>query len=165
MTALIDRAHSMATAAHEGQTDKAGAPYIDHPRRVSIRVCRYAPDELTEAAQAVAWLHDVVEDTPITLQELTEHFPPTIVAAVDALTHRAHETRENYYQRVATNTLARAVKQADIDDNTDPQRLQLLDEHTRHRLETKYAQARAALAVGLNRPRFSAASMRGAALG
>jgi len=147
MSALIDRAHAIAATAHADQTDKAGVPYIDHPRRVSIRVCHYAPNGLTEAAQAVAWLHDVVEDTPITLQDLTEHFPPAIVTAVDALTHRAHETREDYYQRIAANTLARAVKQADIDDNTDPQRLQLLDEHTRHRLETKYAQARAALAA------------------
>lgn len=147
MSTLIDRAHTIAATAHAGQTDKAGAPYIDHPRRVSNRVCHYAPDELTEAAQAVAWLHDVVEDTPITLQDLAKHFPPTIVTAVDALTHRAHETRENYYQRVATNTLARAVKHADIDDNTDPQRLQQLDEHTRRRLETKYTQARAALAA------------------
>lgn len=76
MTALIDRAHSMATAAHEGQTDKAGAPYIDHPRRVAIRVHQYAPEEHSEAAQAVAWLHDVVEDSSITLQDLAQEFPP-----------------------------------------------------------------------------------------
>lgn len=147
MTALIDRAHSMATAAHEGQTDKAGAPYIDHPRRVAIRVHQYAPEEHSEAAQAVAWLHDVVEDSSITLQDLAQEFPPEIVAAVEAITHRPHEAREDYYQRVAANDLARAVKLADIEDNSDPARLQLLDNDTRRRLQDKYTKARAALAA------------------
>lgn len=147
MSSLIDRAQSIATAAHEGQTDKAGAPYIDHPRRVAIRVCDYAPKGRTEVAQAVAWLHDVVEDSNITLQDLAQEFPPEVVAAVEAITHRPLEAREDYYQRVAANDLARAVKLADIEDNSDPARLQLLDNDTCQRLQDKYAKARAALAA------------------
>lgn len=145
MSSLIDRAQAIATAAHAGQTDKAGAEYITHPRRVAVRVCQYAPAGQTETAQAVAWLHDVVEDTPVTLQDLTGQFPPAVVAAVDALTRHEDETREDYYCRVAANELARAVKYADMDDNTDPARLQLLDEETRRRLEAKYAHGRAAI--------------------
>lgn len=148
MSSLIDRAQSIAAAAHEGQTDKAGAPYIDHPRRVAIRVCDYAPEGRTEVAQAVAWLHDVVEDSNITLQDLAQEFPPEVVAAVEAITHRPLEAREDYYQRVAADELARAAKLADLDDNSDPARLQLLDDHTQRRLEEKYAKARAALAAG-----------------
>lgn len=148
MSSLIDRAQSIAAAAHEGQTDKAGAPYIDHPRRVAIRVCDYAPEGRTEVAQAVAWLHDVVEDSNITLQDLAQEFPPEVVAAVEAITHRPLEAREDYYQRVVADELARAAKLADLDDNSDPARLQLLDDHTQRRLEEKYAKARAALAAG-----------------
>ena len=148
MSSLIDRAQSIAAAAHEGQLDKAGAPYIDHPRRVAIRVCDYAPKGRTEVAQVVAWLHDVVEDSSITLQDLAQEFPPEILAAVDAITHRPLEAREDYYQRIAADELARAAKLADLDDNSDPARLQLLDDHTQRRLEEKYAKARAALTVG-----------------
>lgn len=147
MSSLIDQARAVAVEAHTGQTDKAGAPYINHPQRVAIRVCQYAPTGGTEAAQAVAWLHDVVEDSSITLQDLALTFPPEIVAAVDAITHRPHEPREDYYRRVAANDLARAVKLADLEDNSDPARLQLLDERTRYRLEEKYARAQAALAA------------------
>ena len=148
MTALIDRAQAIAAAAHEGQTDKAGAPYIDHPRRVAIRVCDYVPKGRTEVAQVVAWLHDVVEDSSITLQDLAQGFPPESLAAVDAITPRPLEAHEDYYQRIAADELARAAKLADLDDNSDPARLQLLDDHTQRRLEEKYAKARAALAVG-----------------
>ena len=145
MTALVDRAQAIATTAHAGQTDKTGAAYIDHPARVAVRVCQYAPPGQTEAAQVVAWLHDVVEDTAVSLEELEAQFPAPITAAVDAVTKRAGEEPEAYYRRVVGNELARAVKHADLDDNTDPARVARLDPETRSRLEAKYARARAVL--------------------
>ncbi len=72
--------------------------------------------------------------------------PDEIVDAVDALTKRPGETRQDYYARVRQNTRALQVKHADIDDNTDPARTALLDETTRARLAQKYAAAREALA-------------------
>ena len=145
MSELVDQAMVLAARAHAGQLDKAGAPYIEHPGRVAVHVTRHALPEDEEAAQAVAWLHDVVEDTPMTLAELADQFPPEIIAAVDAITRRAEEDPEAYYQRVRANRIARAVKHADLDDNTDPARTALLDSGTRERLATKYAHARTVL--------------------
>lgn len=121
---------------HTGQLDKSGATYIDHPRRVAERlVAEGAADEVV----AVAWLHDVLEDTPCTVEELLAHGASSEqMAALDALSHRERETRETYIARIAGNAIARQVKRADIDDNTDPERLALLDTTQRDRLKAKY---------------------------
>lgn len=134
------RAEALARAAHVDQVDKNGQPYIEHPARVAARV---QGDELLEA---IAWLHDVIEDTNVALVDLQDQFPREVVDAVDAITHRPGEPRVDYYARVARNPLARRVKIADIDDNTDPARTALLDSPTRSRLAKKYAAAREALA-------------------
>lgn len=131
---MVKRAKDLATGAHAGQVDKAGNPYIDHPARVAAAL---ADDE----AIATAWLHDVVEDTTVTLVQLAEQFPSNIVAAVEALTKRSDESRSQYYERVRTNPIALTVKLADINDNSDPERLSRLDRATRARLKTKYASA------------------------
>ncbi len=136
---ISTRAEAIARAAHAGQVDKSGQPYIDHPARVAARV---QGDELLEA---IAWLHDVVEDTDVQLVDLQAEFPLEVVDAVDAITHRPGEPRADYYARVSRNPLARQVKDADIDDNTDPARTALLDDTTRSRLAAKYAAAREAL--------------------
>lgn len=141
MNNSIRHAEQLARAAHAGQTDKAGRDYIAHPARVAQRVGD-DPD-----AQIVAWLHDVVEDTPVTLADLSQQFTPAIVDAVDAITRRPQEPPAQYYQRVAASPLARLVKFADLDDNADPDRLALLDKPTQERLTRKYAAARAALDV------------------
>jgi len=133
-------AKKLATQAHQGQLDKAGMPYIQHPARVAAAF----PDRLD--LQTIAWLHDVVEDTDVTLNNLHRLFPSYVVMAVDALTHRKGEDRELYYRRVRANERARLVKHADIDDNADPGRLAVLDEAIRDRLVAKYAKARTALA-------------------
>lgn len=138
--ALAERAAAIAYQAHAGQVDKAGLEYITHPQRVASRVS-------TDTERAVAWLHDVVEDTGVTLDDLRVHFDSDIVSAVDALTHRPHEPRVDYYSRVAVNPLARTVKLADIADNTDPVRLADLDAATRARLTEKYAKALRCLTV------------------
>ena len=88
-----DRAKDIATKAHEGQVDRAGMPYIDHPRRVAERVAQV--DGRPEAI-AVAWLHDVVEDTATTLDDLRAgEFGEHVVAAVDAMTRRPDEGDES----------------------------------------------------------------------
>ena len=128
-------AESLATKVHAGQVDKAGAPYIDHPRRVAERVAEV--DGRPEAI-AVAWLHDVVEDTVTTLDDLrAAGFGEDIVAAVHAMTRRPDEG-DAYYRRVAADNLARVVKLADVWDNTDPERVAQLSAEDRARLAEKY---------------------------
>lgn len=147
---MVRMARELASTAHARQVDKAGAPYIEHPRRVAARV---AGDELAGAqvrdelavAVAVAWLHDVVEDTDVTAEVLRAAFPEEVVAAVLALTRRVGEELDVYYARVAANPLALRVKRADIADNTDPARTAALTTSTRERLAAKYAHAVAAL--------------------
>ena len=75
----------------------------------------------------VAWLHDVVEDTEVTFQEVEHEFGPTVAAAVDAITRPDEADSANYYARVKANPVALRVKAADLADNTDPARLALLD--------------------------------------
>lgn len=137
---MVAAAKALATAAHATQTDKAGRPYITHPQRVAARV---AGDSRAEAA---AWLHDVVEDSSITLADLAaDGFDPEIIRAVDALTRRDGEPPEDYYARIRAVPLALRVKFADLADNTDPHRLAALDDATRERLIRKYAATQAAL--------------------
>src|SRR5690606_11747524 len=100
-------------------------------------------------AVATAWLHDVVEDTPVTLADLEESFPAEVTIAVDALTRRPGEDPADYYARVRAVPLALAVKLADLADNSDPQRLARLDAATRDRLIAKYARAQAELTAGV----------------
>ena len=144
MDDLVALAERIARAAHAGQTDKAGMPYAEHPARVAARVAD-DPD-----AAAAAWLHDVLEDTSMTAEDLAAHgIPERVVTAVRALTHRDDQTPEKYYAAVAADALARRVKHADLADNSDPRRLAVLeadDPATAARLRAKYAHAAAELA-------------------
>ena len=118
--ATLERAIALAAEAHAGQVDKAGAPYILHPLRLLLAVD--TPEE-----RIVAVLHDVVEDTPWTLEALrAEGFTQEVVDAVEALTKRAGESYEAFIDRVAANPLARRVKRADLTDNLDLRRLPVL---------------------------------------
>ncbi len=115
--ATLEKAIEIAAKAHSGQTDKAGAPYILHPLRVMLRVT-------TPYEQMAAVLHDVVEDTSITLDDLrAEGFSEKVVAAVDALTKRDGETRVDTAKRAAANPIARFVKLADNAENMDFSRI------------------------------------------
>lgn len=112
----IERALEIALGAHAGQTDRAGEPYIMHVIRV-MAACK------DRDAQIVAALHDVVEDSDWTLNELSFEFPPHIILAVDAITKRGKEPYFNYLRRVSTSKLATAVKIADLADNMRMERL------------------------------------------
>ncbi len=115
--ATLEDAIALAVRAHRGQTDKAGAPYVLHVLRVMLRM----PDE---GAMTAAALHDVVEDTPHTLDDLrAAGFPEAVVAAVDALTRREGETYEAFVRRAGKDPVARLVKRADLEDNMDLRRI------------------------------------------
>jgi (p)ppGpp synthase/HD superfamily hydrolase len=134
-TFTLDDAIQVARRAHEGQLDKSGRPYIAHP----LRVMGALRDEHERMA---AVLHDVVEDTDVTLDYLTEAgCPPDVLAAVDAVSKRPGEERAAYLARVAANPIALAVKRADIADNMSPDRLARLDTETQERLRAKYESA------------------------
>lgn len=122
----------IARAAHDGQVDKAGRPYIEHPLAVMRSVAG-------EDEQIVAVLHDVLEDTDTSANDLyAAGFPAKVVEAVDALTKRRGETLRESMARVQANPLARPVKLADIANNAHQDRLRLLDEATQARLRVKY---------------------------
>jgi len=115
--ASLEKAIEIAAQAHAGQLDKAGQPYILHPVRVMLQV----PEDQERIA---AVLHDVVEDTPMSLEDLRcEGFPEAVLEAVAALTKRAGETRMEAAQRAVANPTARAVKIADVTDNMDLSRI------------------------------------------
>lgn len=137
---------SVAARAHEGQVDKAGRPYLAHPLRM---VARALADCHDPDVAIVAALHDVVEDSAITLDDLRGiGFSERVLDAIEALTRRAGEAYSDFLQRSRTNDLARTVKLFDIDDNTDPMRLALVPgTATRARLTEKYAVARLKLAA------------------
>lgn len=138
---MFERAVQLASRAHAGQTDKLGAPYIEHPLAVA-ELLGPAP----EYVRAAAVLHDVVEDTDVTLEAVRQQFGARVASLVDALTHRAWETREDYLARiVAHGRWAVKVKRADVAHNTDPARMAALDDATRQRLVRKYARTLAVL--------------------
>lgn len=114
----LEHAIQIAAAAHAGQRDKAGEPYILHPLRVMLHMH-------SEHERITAVLHDVVEDTTVTLAQLAdqEAFPSAVIEALRALTKRPGESRLAAAARAAENPLARAVKLADNSDNMDLNRI------------------------------------------
>lgn len=114
----LARAIAIAASAHAEQIDKAGRPYILHPIRVMQRVTPHGLE-----AQIVAVLHDVVEDTWISLDLLPRMgFSDEVVAGVDAMSRRDGEEYFAYIDRCGRNHLASLVKLADLEDNCDPVR-------------------------------------------
>lgn len=127
----VQKAYDIAMQAHKGQVDKTGHPYIEHPIRMASKAD-------SDAEAIVALLHDVVEDTDITLIELSVHFSEYIIAAIDVLTKRKGETNKEYYERIWYNRLAVRVKMLDIFDNLSPRRFNLLPYKDRLRIVKKY---------------------------
>ncbi len=138
----IEDAIALAVQAHRGQKDRAGAPYILHPLRMMFRV-------ETDAEKMAAVLHDVVEDTGWTLDDLrAEGFPEEVVAAVDHLTRREEESYEEFVIRAAGHPVARRVKIADLEDNMDVRRMGTVTEKDGDRL-TRYHRAWRSLTADL----------------
>ena len=120
--ATLEKAIEIAARAHREQQDKNGAPYILHPLRIMTRMP-------TLETMIIAVLHDVVEDSDVTLNDLRmEGFSDAIVAGVDCLTRRSREDYADYIERVKQNPLAVQVKLGDLEDNMNLQRLDRLKE-------------------------------------
>jgi (p)ppGpp synthase/HD superfamily hydrolase len=131
---MLEKAILLAAQAHQGQKDKAGAPYILHPLRMMLQMG-------SETEMVVAVLHDVLEDTPWTLENLRgEGFSTEVLEALDCLTRRTGENYDDFITRVAGNQLARKVKLADLEDNLNLRRLEILTDQDKARL-TRYHQA------------------------
>jgi len=120
--ATLDCAIQIAAQAHKGQKDKYDAPYILHPIRVMMRV-------KSEIEKIVAILHDVIEDSDLTLDDLkNEGFSTEVVEAVDALSKRDGEAYDDYINRTTLNKIAINVKLADLEDNMDLRRIDVVTE-------------------------------------
>ena len=110
-TATLEDAVSIAAQAHCGQKDKAGSPYLLHPLRMMMQM-------KSETAMIVAVLHDVVEDSDWTLEQLRERgFSEEVLTAIDCVTNRTGENYEQFIERAQTNPIAREVKIDDLEDN------------------------------------------------
>ena len=135
-THLTNEAMKIAYAAHHGQVDKGGIPYIFHPYHLAEQMT----DEYTTC---VALLHDVVEDTNVTLEELARIFPKEVVDAIALMTHADDTPYLEYVAKIRENPIARAVKLADLIHNSDKTRLedQTSNAAALKRWEEKYSKA------------------------
>ncbi len=114
---MLEKAIEIAVEAHRGQIDKAGKEYILHPMRVMLR-------GRNDTEMIVGILHDVVEDTPITIDMLRlEGFSEDILAALECVTKRRGESYGTFIDRVLTNPLATQVKLYDMEDNMNRDRI------------------------------------------
>lgn len=136
-TELTGKAMKIAYAAHHGQVDKAGIPYIFHP----IHLAEQMEDEIS---CCVALLHDVVEDTDITLEALAPDFPREVIAALKLLTHKADTDYIDYVRAIKADPVAVQVKLADLAHNSDLSRCAgtPLSEEVLSRLQQKYDAAK-----------------------
>ena len=131
---MLELALSIATEAHKGQFDKAGVDYVEHPIYVASQVD-------TEEEKAVALLHDVIEDSPFTAEELLlAGLLETVVTAVQILSKKKGQDYQTYLENVKSNPLARVVKLADLKHNSDLSRLSSVTDKDFERLE-KYKKA------------------------
>ena len=131
-TDLTIKAMNLAYAAHHGQVDKGGVPYIFHP----IHLAEEMDDDVSTC---VALLHDTVEDTTVTLEELSESFPREIVEAVELLTPRDGVEYFDYIRSIRADPVAVKVKLADLRHNGDPKRI--CNQGNAERRREKYAKA------------------------
>lgn len=125
----LNKAYEIASMAHKNQKDKGGIEYINHPVAVSALV-----GSLEE--KIVALLHDVVEDTRVTLEELKSFgFNDNVIAAIDAISKKVGESTDDYMNRVKNNKLACSVKKADLLHNMDISRLKVVKKKDLERLD------------------------------
>ena len=133
-TELTKKAMKLSFKAHRDQVDKSGVPYVYHPFHVAEQM-------QTEETVIVALLHDVVEDTGYTLDDIRAiGFPERVVNALALMTHDKSVPYMDYVAAIKNDPIARAVKIADLEHNGDPSRLDSLDDEARERI-AKYKEA------------------------
>ncbi len=141
-TELTKRAINIAYKAHEGQLDRSGIPYIFHPMHIAEQMT-------TEETCIVAILHDVVEDTDVTLDELKEAgFSENVINAINLLTHRDEVPYLDYVRALKDDPIASVVKLADLNHNSDRTRLNVITKKDEQRF-LKYQKAKEIL-QGIN---------------
>lgn len=137
-TPKTKKALKLCFEAHKEQTDKSGMPYVFHPFHLAEQM-------KTEETTIVALLHDVVEDTDYTIEDLSQMgFDNTITDAIALMTHADGVNYMDYVRTIKENPLAKEVKLADLRHNSDLTRLDIIDEKALQRKE-KYAKAIALL--------------------
>ncbi len=137
-TELTKLALKLCFQAHKDQVDKSGMPYVFHPFHLAEQM-------QTEETTVVALLHDVVEDTLYTIQDLRRMgFPDAVITAIELMTHDDETPYLEYVARMRGNPIACAVKLADLRHNSDLSRLDTVDEKAFVRAE-KYKKAIAIL--------------------
>ncbi len=133
-TPMTKKALKICFEAHKNQTDKTGLPYVFHP----FHLAEQMKDETTTI---VALLHDVVEDTEMTLDDLRkEGFGDEVTDALALLTHNPQVPYMDYVEQIKTNPVAKAVKLADLTHNSDLTRLDSITDFDLKRNE-KYREA------------------------
>lgn len=133
-TPITKKAMKLCFHAHKDQTDKSGIPYVFHP----IHLAEQMTDEDTTV---VALLHDVVEDTDYTIDDLAAMgFNHRVIAAIQLMTHAEGVPYMDYVAKIKDNPIAKAVKLADLAHNSDITRMDVVDEKAKARVE-KYAKA------------------------
>lgn len=144
MTLTVEQARDLARRAHAGQVDKAGQPYHLHVEAVADMLTKYGPD-----AQIAGLLHDVIEDTELTADDLRSHgVEEYVVQAVLSVTRQPGESYMDMIRRAADHPLGRLVKLADNAHNSDRARLAALDSRTADSLRRRYERARRILNAG-----------------
>ena len=132
-TDLTEKALKISFSAHKDQVDKSGMLYVYHPFHLAEQM-----DD--EYSTCVALLHDVVEDTDMTLDELSEIFPKEITDAIAMMTHDDSVSYLDYVREIKNNPIATKVKLADLKHNSDITRLDVVDDKVLERVE-KYDKA------------------------
>lgn len=133
-TDLTKKALKLSFEAHKNQVDKSGMPYVYHPFHLAEQM-------ETEDAVIVALLHDVVEDTDYTIDDIKElGFSKRVIEALELMTHDKSVPYMDYVAKIKDNPIAKAVKIADLKHNSDLSRLDVVDDKARKRVE-KYAAA------------------------
>lgn len=133
-TKQTKKALKLCFEAHKNQVDKSGMPYVFHPFHLAEQMA-------DEKSTVVALLHDVIEDTDYTLDNLEEMgFEKDVINALALLTHNSDTPYMEYVAKIKTNSIAKAVKLADLQHNSDLTRLDVVDEKSLKRKD-KYAEA------------------------
>lgn len=114
---ILEQAIALAVEAHRGQVDKNGAPYILHPLRVMLRL-------ESDLEKIVGVLHDVVEDSAFTFEDLRQRgYAEEVITALDGVTRRKGESYDEFVTRSQAHPISRQVKLADLEDNMDVRRM------------------------------------------
>ncbi len=135
-TPTLEKAISLAVDGHRGKEDKAGSPYILHPLRVMFKMD-------TEDKMVAAVMHDLIEDTETSLDDLREYgFSTGIIEAIDSVTRRDGEGYEEFIDRAGLHPMGADIKLADLQDNMDMSRIGFIGDRDINRLK-KYHRAMA----------------------